>query len=61
VGGCIRSTEPGSAALRALLRDDTAVAGVTRSELEERFVALIDATAMTRLRSGDLRQLLLKT
>lgn len=40
----------GSAALRALLRDDAEARGVTRSELEERFVALLERTDIPRPR-----------
>ena len=40
----------GSAALRVLLRDDSASSGITRSELEERFVALVDANDLPRPR-----------
>jgi hypothetical protein len=45
----------GSAALRALLHDADAGKGVTRSELEERFAALIDAYGLPRpQRNADL-------
>lgn len=40
----------GSAVLRALLQDRTAVRGITRSELEERFVALLESTDLPRPR-----------
>ncbi len=40
----------GSAVLRALLADEAATLGVTRSELEERFVALLDAHGLPRPR-----------
>jgi hypothetical protein len=41
---------PGASLLRALLGDDTALRGVTRSELEERFVELVDAHGLPRPR-----------
>jgi hypothetical protein len=45
----------GSAALRALLHDADAGKGVTRSELEERFAALIDAYGLPKpRRNADL-------
>jgi hypothetical protein len=40
----------GSAVLRALLGEGVAVAGITRSELEERFVAFLDAYGLPRPR-----------
>jgi very-short-patch-repair endonuclease len=40
----------GSAVLRPLLRDRTAARGITRSELEERFVALLESTDLPRPR-----------
>jgi predicted transcriptional regulator of viral defense system len=40
----------GSAVLRALLRDDETTRGVTRSELEERFVAFVDGHGLPRPR-----------
>ncbi len=40
----------GSAALRALLRDDTAARGVTRSKLERRFLAVLEGTDLPRPR-----------
>jgi very-short-patch-repair endonuclease len=40
----------GSAALRALLGDGEALRGITRSELEERFVSFIDAHGLPRPR-----------
>ena len=40
----------GSAGLRSLVGDETAARGVTRSELEERFVALLDGAALPRPR-----------
>lgn len=40
----------GSAVLRALLADEAAMSGVTRSGLEERFVALLDAYNLPRPR-----------
>lgn len=40
----------GSAVLRALLGEDATTAGITRSELEERFVVLIDAHGLPRPR-----------
>lgn len=36
--------------MRILLEDETALRGVTRSELEERFVALLDAAGLPRPR-----------
>jgi hypothetical protein len=38
----------GSVLLRALLGDDTAIRGVTRSEFEERFAAFVDACGLPR-------------
>ncbi|HEV7399047.1 MAG TPA: DUF559 domain-containing protein [Solirubrobacterales bacterium] len=40
----------GSAVLRALFRDRTAVRGITRSELEGRFLAVLDGTDLPRPR-----------
>jgi very-short-patch-repair endonuclease len=40
----------GAAALRTVLGDETARRGITRSELEERFVALLDAHLLPRPR-----------
>ena len=40
----------GSAVLRALLRDETAMRGVTRSRLERRFTALLDGADLPRPR-----------
>lgn len=40
----------GTAKLKALLADETAVRGVTRKELEERFAALLDRTDLPRPR-----------
>lgn len=40
----------GSAALRALFRDRTAVRGITRRELERRFKAVLDGTDLPRPR-----------
>jgi Protein of unknown function (DUF559) len=40
----------GSVVLRALLSDDPAMGGVTRSELEERFVSLLDRCGIPRPR-----------
>jgi hypothetical protein len=40
----------GSAVLRSLLRDDAAVRGITRNDLEERFLSLIDAAGLPRPR-----------
>lgn len=41
---------PGSAVLRALLRDGAAARGITRSELEDLFVAVLDRTDLPRPR-----------
>lgn len=40
----------GTATLRALLREDATLRGVTRSELERRFVAMVDARGLPRPR-----------